>query len=292
MADLNFKFYRVKIKLTSPMLGTVPKDKKVFTTFIASKAEEEAEKRRKAAIKAGQDPDTQPAMASGEPATPEVLAAIMTEEPEGIVESSDREERGWTGFMSDQEGKYLLDYVLKGFLSAAAQTLKVYGKPGPNQVKQLNDKVKKYVFIHEKRVRVREIETPENEEDYDHPLIRKGPNGPVCERPLRASTAMGPRVTLARSDSVLAGAELEFHIKVLEGGQISQGTLEVLLKYGECSGLGQWRSGGLGQFDLIDLETIDELPPKVKNPLPLPPKKVEPKVTPSADAAKSAKAKK
>lgn len=99
MADLHdrIKYYKVTLELTSPMLGTVPKNTQVFTTFIASKAAEEIEKRRKQAQKEGKNPDTVPAMAGGEPPTKETLAAIMTEEPEGVVDSADREDKGSTG---------------------------------------------------------------------------------------------------------------------------------------------------------------------------------------------------
>lgn len=167
-------------------------------------------------------------------------------------------------FMEDVEGRYLLDYVVRGFLCAAAQAEKTYGT-GPAQIKQLNDKVKKHVFVHEKRVRINEIETPEDEEDFDNELIRKGADGrPVCERPLRASTAQGPRVTVTRSDTVLAGATLTFHLKVLDGVGITKPVIESLLQYGDMSGLAQWRSGGWGQFEVTELKLVDELPPKIK----------------------------
>lgn len=265
MAALNFRYYRVKLELLAPLLGTVPKQRAVFTKFIASKAQEAADKARKAAKKAGKDPDTTPAMANAEPATPEALAEIA-KETEGIPEDpDDREKTGWTIFMEDAKGRYLLSYMIRGQMSAAAQVLKTYGK-GPSQMKQLNDKVKKYIFVHEKRIYINEVETPADEQDYGHPLIHAGPNGPVCERPLRASTPMGPRVTVTRSDAVLAGATLEFHLKVLdvEGAKIPKGCIESLLQYGECSGLGQWRSSGdLGSFKIVDLVEIEEdkLPP-------------------------------
>jgi len=114
MADLHdrIKYYKVKLELISPMLGTVPKNKQVFTTFIASKAAEEVERRRKQAEREGKDPDTTPAMAGGEPATAETLVAITIDEPEGVVESADREDRGSSGFMEDVEGRYMLDYMV------------------------------------------------------------------------------------------------------------------------------------------------------------------------------------
>lgn len=76
------------------------------------------------------------------------------------------------------------------------------------------------------------------------------PNGGelgVLERPLRAATAQGERVTLARSDTVPAGSTLVFTINVL-GGSISEELLREWLDYGENRGLGQWRNAGYGRF--------------------------------------------
>lgn len=96
----------------------------------------------------------------------------------------------------------------------------------------------------------------------------------------------GPRVTVVRSDAVLAEAELQFHLKVLSGGRISRPLLETLLEYGTMMGLGQWRSGAWGSFELVDLETVDELPARVRNPAPIrPPVKPEaPQVPVEEDA--------
>ena len=71
----------------------------------------------------------------------------------------------------------------------------------------------------------------------------------VVERPLRAQTMQGPRVTLARSDYMNAGTKLTFEIKVVESAK--EFTVEVvksLFEYGELQGLGQFRNGSYGRF--------------------------------------------
>ena len=80
----------------------------------------------------------------------------------------------------------------------------------------------------------------------------------VLERPLRASTPQGERVTLVRSDSVPVGTTLEFTLRVL--GAIRRKVLEEWFGYGLFRGLCQWRNGGYGRFQ-YELENItDELP--------------------------------
>ena len=66
-------------------------------------------------------------------------------------------------------------------------------------VKQLQDKVKRYCFVRPRKVRL--------------PAIAG-----QLERPLRAQTAQGPRVTVVRSDIVPAGSCISFELHVLRGG--------------------------------------------------------------------------
>ena len=44
----------------------------------------------------------------------------------------------------------------------------------------------------------------------------------MIERPLRASTAQGERVALARSDSLPAGTEMEFEIHVIPNSSVGE----------------------------------------------------------------------
>jgi hypothetical protein len=80
-------------------------------------------------------------------------------------------------------------------------------------------------------------------------------NTDFLQRPLRATTAQGPRVTLAKSEQVDEGTELVFTLKVLANSPLREEHLHELFSYGELSGLGQWRNVGWGEFD-YDLEKI------------------------------------
>lgn len=156
-----------------------------------------------------------------------VSEAQGEEEAESIQESEDK---GWTSYHKDDAGYFLFDYALKGFLCESARTLKQWGA-----MKQLQDKFKRYVFVTPRKIRLPEIDA--------EPL----------ERPLRAQTAQGPRVTLVRSDQIAAGTELNFEIVVTpDGSGITEELIKQVLEYGQFMGLNQWRSGGYGRFEVVE----------------------------------------
>src|SRR5581483_2984458 len=188
---MDITVYKVKLKFTEDLLGTVPKNKEIYKAFIATKA------------------------ASREDAEEEVATV------------AEIEEKGWTGFHTDEKGPFLYDYSVKGFLCEAARTLKQHGA-----LKQLMDKFKRYTFVTPRKIYL--------------PKIAQDPN----ERPLRALTAQGPRVALVRSDVVPAGSRIEFQLKVLDQSGIKLPLIKEVLEYGSLMGLGQWRSGGFGRFEV------------------------------------------
>lgn len=179
----------IKIRLLEKLLGTVPKDKEIYTNFVLSKA-----------------PDKDLA------------------EAESVQQI---EEKGWTGFHQDENGLFLFDYLVKGFLKAAATVLKDTLK-----IKNLKSKIDSHVFVFPRKI-------------Y---LNKETPDG-VFERPLRAETMQGPRVCLARSDYVKEGVEFEIVIRVIPHKEISPDTIQALLKYGALKGLGQFRNGSFGRFE-------------------------------------------
>nr|DAI05954.1 MAG TPA: RNA silencing protein [Ackermannviridae sp.] len=73
-----------------------------------------------------------------------------------------------------------------------------------------------------------------------------------CVRPLRASTPMGERVSIAKSETVPAGSTLEFELRLLDPAL--EKMVKECLDYGTMRGLGQWRNSGKGRFvwDLLD----------------------------------------
>jgi len=145
----------------------------------------------------------------------------------------DMQERGYTGFRQDDKGVYFRDYAIKGFLKAAALALKT-----EHMVKNAGSKISQHVFVFPRDIH---FKTGNGE-------IVVQPEG-ICERPLRAQTMQGPRVSLAKSDVVKAGSTLEFDIEVVASSEFSEETLHTLLGYGKYSGLGQWRNAGYGRFE-------------------------------------------
>ena len=74
---------------------------------------------------------------------------------------------------------------------------------------------------------------------------RVGDEG-ILVRPLRAQTAQGPRVALARSIALPAGSHMTFELDVQ--GVVSKALLTDWLDHGRNHGFGQWRTGGFGAF--------------------------------------------
>jgi hypothetical protein len=139
------------------------------------------------------------------------------------------EEKGWTGFHKDEKGLFIFEYMIKGFLKHAGNILKDELK-----IKAMRSKLDDYVFVSPRRI-----------------YLGKTESDGVIERPLRAMTAQGPRVTLARSDYVNAGKRIDFQIALLPHKEIKWETIDTLLAYGELSGLGQFRNGGYGRFVVV-----------------------------------------
>jgi hypothetical protein len=154
------------------------------------------------------------------------------------------EEKGWTGFHKDEKGLFIYDYMVRGFLKAAGEvlsgTIKVEkekkGIVTTEKLKAVKSKIDKYVFVFPRRI-------------Y---LGQDKPDG-VIERPLRAMTMQGPRVSLSRSDYVRAGIKLSFEIHLFPQKEITWDMINMFLGYGEYCGLGQFRNGSYGRFVVCGL---------------------------------------
>lgn len=188
------KKIKVEIELIEAMLGTVPKNKDIYKDFIQKKAREK-----------GVDPQT------------------LDNELEDIVEM---EEKGWTGFRQDENGLYIYDYMMKGFLKESANIQK-----DDIKIKNFKSKMQQYVFVFPRKI-------------Y---LQKTKPDG-IEERPLRAMTLQGPRVSLARSDFVDAGIKFTIELVIFPNKEITEEAIRKVLDYGEFCGLGQFRSGSWGRF--------------------------------------------
>lgn len=248
MSFLVLDRWDVRVRLCEPLLGTVPKVD-VYTQHIQRKQREALEKMER---------DSVP-LASGQAVTPARTEAVLTEEANSVPPSL--EKTGWTTFHKDDLGCFLYDYHIKGLLQEAARVLGQWPprggeaeeeeaeeekpkKKGAGQpIKMLADRVKKHVFLWPRRIRL-----PGDPEGLRY-----------LERPLRAQTMQGPRVTVVRSDMIPAETELEFTVRVLRGGFGRFRVADIvsgLLEYGGLQGLGQWRSGGYGRIEVIKFEPV------------------------------------
>ena len=211
----------VRVKLVEPMLGTVPTDREVYSDHIIGRL-------RKEIAKKSIDPDLKVKYQ-------EALAVAEREETETIEET---EEKGFTSFHKDEKtGElFLYDYMIRGFLKAAAGALKERFKTkkdngGEEAFGNYKGRIDSFVFVEPRRI-----------------MLGKTEADGVLERPLRAETAQGPRVCLAKSDLISAGTEFQFAVKTLSKAKVSEAQLRELFRYGMHKGLGQFRNGSYGRF--------------------------------------------
>lgn len=161
--------------------------------------------------------------------------AAQADNPSDEMETAPNGEmKEGTGFHR-LDGKIIIyDYMIRGFFKEAARDMAGVAGSKTKTVKAYIKTIDGKVFVEPRQIVIGNVQEIE-------PL----------ERPLRAQTAMGPRVTLAKSERIAPGATVEFALKVLppsmKGANIEE-LLHEWLSYGMLKGLGQWRNGSYGRF--------------------------------------------
>lgn len=147
----------------------------------------------------------------------------------------DELQKGTTAFHRLAGAPILYDYQVKGFIKEAGQVFN-----GLRGVKNLRSKLDNLLFVEPRQIAL---------------SIPDGGAMTHCDRPLRAMTAQGPRVSLARSEELPEGTSFECELAVYESA-LSEPLIRDLLDYGARKGIGQWRNGGHGRFSYV-LTKID-----------------------------------
>lgn len=194
---------------------------------------------------------TQPILGSC-PANPDVYSAYIASKAtnKSVVDAEldalpvDKD-KGITVFMLDPHNGALAlrSHVIKGFLKEAGRILS-----NDHGVKQIQSKVDNLVFISE-------VFIPIMNSAGD---LVKEPND-ILQRPLRAMTMQGPRVSVVGSEMV-DDWMIEFTMKLLDNDAtktspaLTFDTIDSILEYGELKGLGQWRNGDYGRFTFEAVE--------------------------------------
>ena len=143
---------------------------------------------------------------------------------EGVVD------KGKTVFMKMADGTpFLKGYHLRGFFKAACAALRPIEGSESSGLKAYKKEIDTRIFIKEDKI----------------PFMDWGMMD-ECQRPLRASTPQGERVSIAISECVAAGAQVEFTILCLVDEDVEY--VKEWLDYGRFNGIGQWRNSGKGRF--------------------------------------------
>ena len=206
------KILKVKITFLEPVLGTWPSNQNVALDFIASKS-----------------PD-----------------AATIEDEVAALGADAVADKGMTVFPRNENGEPVLyDYQIKGFFKDSCGMLaRVGGKTETGKKRAVNESGK--LSAYNKVIDGLIFPQPR--------MISIKVNGKIgdCQRPLRAQTAQGERVSLANSEEIPAGSTCEFEILLMDES-LENAVLE-WLDYGVLRGIGQWRNSGKGRFtfDIID----------------------------------------
>lgn len=112
--------YHVKLTFVEPLLGTVPKDPKVFETYIA-----------------GLSPNVE---------------ETLGEELETVPKASEEEKR-WTGFHTTEDGKpFLYDYAIKGFFKDCCSMLSRATGTESGELKAFKKVIDGLVFVRPRKI--------------------------------------------------------------------------------------------------------------------------------------------
>lgn len=146
------------------------------------------------------------------------------------------EEKQMTVFPRDNKGNPIFyDYQIKGFFKDACSMLKrckgeKYAKHS-SALTAFKKEIDGLIFVFPRKIKIN---------------IPKGGRIGDLQRPLRASTAQGERITLARSETIPAGSWIDIEIDCLKDSL--KDAVREWLEYGTLRGIGQWRNASYGRF--------------------------------------------
>ena len=179
-------------------------------------------------------------------ANPDVFADfIASKHPSGTPQKDEldnaehREESGTTIFHRQNGVVGIYDYQIKGFFKDACGACNRFDKEFRRNLDKLpayKSKIDGCIFVTPRFIPI---------------ILPEGAEVGLCERPLRADTAQGPRVSVVRSETVPAGSTIEFEVAVLSKELVPH--VELWLDYGKLRGLGCWRNSGKGRFTFLTL---------------------------------------
>jgi len=177
-----------------------------------------------------------------EPEQRELILAGKLEELKETFKELDM--KGVTVFFYDYEKNLPMigDHMIYGFMKASADAI---ARTLPKKNATILQSMAFTNSIINSHVRCREQFI-----HFDRDLKRLANGLPAYnQRSLRAKTAQGERITLAKSEVVPAGAKLKFTLNVLEDSPLELVHIKRIFDHGNYFGIGQWRNAGYGMFE-------------------------------------------
>lgn len=145
-------------------------------------------------------------------------------------------QKGMTVFSKDENGiPFVYDYMVRGFFKSAAQANKKIKGSKSADLKAFKKEIDMLVMVYPRKIKV----------NLSGPMTE-------CQRPLRASTPQGERVSLAISESIPAQSWMTIRVRCLNDDDTK--FVREWLDYGLYNGLGQWRNSGKGRFYWEELD--------------------------------------
>lgn len=145
-------------------------------------------------------------------------------------------EKGTTVFPRNEDDEpFLYDYQIKGFFKGACSFLNRVPNTVSKSIKAYKKVIDGTIFVFPRKITI----------NTDMPIG-------ILQRPLRAQTMQGERVTLASSEEIQAGAWCEFTVNLLN--ESDEKALREWLDFGALNGIGQWRNASHGRFvwEIVD----------------------------------------
>lgn len=169
--------------------------------------------------------------------------AATIEEEVAAVGVEEVTEKSMTIFPKQADGTpFVYDYQIRGFFKEMAGICKKIPHTESSKISAQKKLIDNYIFVNPRQI----------------PLDLHGLKMGICQRPLRADTAQGPRVALAMSETVPEGTTIEFTVVFTVDGEAGKKGKEAVdyetalkewLDYGKLKGFGQWRNAGKGRFN-------------------------------------------
>ena len=235
--------YSITICFLNDILGSAPANKQFYEKYLLSKLLKEIDKTKKKIAKAKTEEERR--------ILQDLLENLEAEVAE-IPEVEDNEDSRLTVFYRANYEDFLVPVIrghqILGFFKHGMNAFKdVFGVKNPREKVSRYVRVRPFnIFIYEKEL------SPENlVDDVDG----------ILERPLRALTPQGERISVVKSEFIKSNQDkiIQFEVILFKNKDITFDMLETLMReYGKFNGISQWRNTGFyGSFEVLEVRELE-----------------------------------